>query len=503
MSGAPELPDLTYVEELGSGGFSDVYLYEREHPRMKVAIKLLRSSGLDAAQLQQFRDEANVMAELEHPYIVPVLGAGTAPDGRPYLMMRYYPPPDLGKRVVRQQLSVPEALRTGIQLASAVETAHRSGIIHRDIKPANVLVSRAGDPGLSDFGIAGRGQQTENEDYVGVSMPWSPPEVLAGRSNGSAASDVYSLAATVWHLLVGRSPFSVPGDNSDRSVFSRILNTSPPKTGRADVPPGLDRLLQQAMAKNPAHRPASAIEFARLMQRIEQELRLARTDIVLLDVDPAEADLAPPEANDDADVTMLKRPVTVRPAAPVTPGAATDDADTELRRTPATTTEQTELRRAREAATPGPEANTPSADQNRKVPVAAAATAAAVLLATAVVVGVLLSGSGDAPPPNPGGQPDPSTAQEVIPGLSPLTEPELNAKVTGNDVTFTASGADDGTSYAWQVAVAGDAFAPVDVPPQRRSITVPIAQNGEVCARLMISKDGQSAGPYQVCETRP
>lgn len=281
----PELPGLEFQRKLGSGGFSDVYLYERQRPRMQVAVKVLRADIMDAAQQAQFVAEADTMGELaEHPYIVPVLGAGTAPDGRPFLEMRYYPGPDLAERVKAQPLSVPDAIKMGIQLASAIETAHRAGIIHRDIKPQNVLISSYGVPGLTDFGIAGRPGEVEEDDNVGVSMPWSPPEVLTGASNGSHASDVYSLGATIWNLLVGRSPFSLPGDdNSQRALFTRIVHSKPPMTGRADVPSSLERLLAQAMAKKPEHRPRSAMDLARHLQRVEQELRLARTDIVVLD----------------------------------------------------------------------------------------------------------------------------------------------------------------------------------------------------------------------------
>ncbi|MDO7867835.1 serine/threonine-protein kinase [Nocardioides jiangxiensis] len=281
----PELPGLEFQHKLGSGGFSDVYLYERQRPRMQVAVKVLKADIMDAAQRAQFVAEADTMGELaEHPYIVPVLGAGTASDGRPYLEMRYYPGPDLAERVKAQPLSVPDALKMGIQLASAIETAHRAGIIHRDIKPQNVLISSYGVPGLTDFGIAGRPGDADEDENVGVSMPWSPPEVLTGASNGSQASDVYSLGATLWNLLVGRSPFSIPGDdNSQRALFTRIVHSKPPMTGRADVPSSLERLLAQAMAKKPEHRPRSAMDLARHLQRVEQELRLARTEIVVLE----------------------------------------------------------------------------------------------------------------------------------------------------------------------------------------------------------------------------
>ena len=102
--------------------------------------------------------------------------------------------------------------------------------------------------------------------------------LLDGRSNGSVASDVYSLGATIWHLLVGRSPFSIPsGDNSTRALSARILHAAPPATQRPDVPPALDRLLQQCLAKRPEHRPASALELARALQRIESAAGWPRT----------------------------------------------------------------------------------------------------------------------------------------------------------------------------------------------------------------------------------
>lgn len=282
----PILDGLEYIQPLGSGGYADVYLYEQQMPRMKVAVKVLKSEGLTASIKQQFIDEANTMAQLaDHPYIVQVFRAGTSDDGRPFLVMKYYPPPNLAQRARRERFSVEEVLRTGIQLASAVETAHRAGVIHRDIKPANVLVSQYGSPGLTDFGIAGRGGALEDlDDDIGVSVPWAPPEVLYGQSNGDARADVYSLAATLWQLLVGRSPFEVPGgDNSAYALMPRIRSNPPPETERADVPASLERLLAQAMSKNPLARPGTALELARSLQHIEQQERFSRTAIVVLD----------------------------------------------------------------------------------------------------------------------------------------------------------------------------------------------------------------------------
>ncbi|MGH3262671.1 MAG: protein kinase domain-containing protein, partial [Trebonia sp.] len=113
-------------------------------------------------------------------------------------------------------------------------------------------------------------------------VPWSPPEILFGTSPGDQRADVYSLGATLWHLLVGRSPFEQPGgDNGTFALMGRIKSEGPPRTQRTDVPDSLERLLRQTMAKDPAARPQSAMELIRGLQSIEQELRLPLTHPIL------------------------------------------------------------------------------------------------------------------------------------------------------------------------------------------------------------------------------
>ena len=326
---APSIPGLSYLRKLGAGGYADVYLYEQALPARRVAVKVLRDSDLTRGVVQRFRSEANAMALLEHPHIVPVYATGSTNDGRPYLVMMYYPRASLAERAKRERLGVAEALRLGIQLASAVETAHRAGLLHRDIKPSNVLTSQYGTPGLTDFGIAAEVSEAEDDD-TGVSVPWSPPEVLYVTQPASARSDVYSLAATVWHLLVGRSPFELPGaDNSHYSLMKRIRDQPVPDTGRPDVPASLERMLKAGMAKDPGLRPASAMDFARSLQVIEQELRLPRTEIVVAE------DLATPTGPDaGGDETRMQGPQLLAAQAPSGTTPPTEDLRTR-RRTPA------------------------------------------------------------------------------------------------------------------------------------------------------------------------
>lgn len=334
MTAPPQIPGLVYVQPLGSGGYADVYLYEQQSPRMPVAVKVLKAGSLSDRVRAEFLAEADTMAQLgDHPYIVQVFRAGTSADGRPYLVMKYYPPPNLAQRSRTERFAVGDVLRIGIQLASAVETAHQAAIIHRDIKPANVLVSAYGAPGLTDFGIAGRGLRTHADaaihgvsgrEEVGVSVPWSPPEVVYAESDGDARSDVYSLAATLWQLLAGRSPFEVPGqDNTAYALMPRIRTMPVPTTGRPDVPPSVERVLANAMAKDPAHRPASAMAFALELQAVEQELHLPRTQILVLDdrgrtrLTARPGEVAPGAGSDDH--THVKGPQRVQAQAPVAP----------------------------------------------------------------------------------------------------------------------------------------------------------------------------------------
>ncbi|WP_342371729.1 protein kinase [Propioniciclava soli] len=318
----PEIPGLAFLDKLGSGGYADVYLYSQAMPARKVAVKVLREAGLSAGRAARFAAEANAMAQLEHPHIVPVYAAGTTGDGHPYLVMMFYPQASLAERARKERFSVAEVLRIGIQISSAVETAHRSGLLHRDIKPANILTSQYGTPGLTDFGIAAQVSEVDDDD-AGVSVPWSPVETLYVTGPATVRSDVYSLAATLWHLLVGRSPFEVPGgDNSTYALMKRIRDVPAPSTGRSDVPTSLERLLRTALAKDAHVRPASALALARSLQAIEQELRLARTEIVLAEdaaAVPAPDDGTtrvtsperPPRPGDDA--TRLRQPQRVEP----------------------------------------------------------------------------------------------------------------------------------------------------------------------------------------------
>ena len=336
----PEIPGYTYRRELGAGGYSRVYLYEQHMPRREVAVKVM-DTDVAGSSASRFESEANLMAKVSsHPAILSVFGAGVSSDGRPFIVMEYCPPPQLGMRLRQKVMTIPETLDTAIRIAGAVETAHRAGIIHRDIKPANILFTLYRRPVLADFGISAMtGPRDTPNELRGMSVPWAPPEQLVGSSNAEPATDVYSLAATVYAMLTGHSPFETPG--SSEGVYElarRIVKDAVPPLGRPDVPPSLVRVLTVALEKDPARRYPTMLSFARALQQIQGELGLPTTAVDLYDDGEDEGPDRAPLDVDDPEATRLgvfsrveepvvvpadSRPPAVEPEEPHRPGIST------------------------------------------------------------------------------------------------------------------------------------------------------------------------------------
>ena len=336
----PEIPGYTYRRELGAGGYSRVYLYEQHMPRREVAVKVM-DTDVAGSSASRFESEANLMAKVSsHPAILSVFGAGVSSDGRPFIVMEYCPPPQLGMRLRQKVMTIPETLDTAIRIAGAVETAHRAGIIHRDIKPANILFTVYRRPVLADFGISAMsGPRDTPNELRGMSVPWAPPEQLVGSSNAEPATDVYSLAATIYAMLTGHSPFETPG--SSEGVYElarRIVKDAVPPLGRPDVPLSLVRVLTVALEKDPARRYPTMLSFARALQQIQGELGLPTTAVDLYDDGEDGSQDRVPLDVDDPEATRLgvfsrveepvvvptdSRPPAVEPEEPHRPGVST------------------------------------------------------------------------------------------------------------------------------------------------------------------------------------
>lgn len=306
----PTIDGYTFEKVLGSGGFADVFQYQQHRPQRTVAIKVMRRDMDSEEARRSFDIEADRMAQLSsHPYIVTIYTSGIADDGRPYLVMEYCPS-SLGAKF-RAGMGVTEVLTVAIQIAGAVEAVHRAGILHRDIKPANVLLTKYRKPALTDFGISAATH--DHKEAEGLSIPWSPPEAF-GTAGSTVASDVYSLAATVYGLLAGRTPFEIPGgDNSAPALVARIESATVPNLGRGDVPASLQQVFATAMDKNPAARYHSAEALARAWQQVQTELRMSVTPIEV----PDDAVPDPPSTDDDEPLTRIRSIQSIDPVAPV------------------------------------------------------------------------------------------------------------------------------------------------------------------------------------------
>ncbi|MBT8226808.1 MAG: serine/threonine protein kinase [Dactylosporangium sp.] len=282
---APEIAGYRYVEPLGSGGFADVFRYERLVTEAHVAVKVLRGEAVAEDVRQQLISEARAMGRLtregRHPHIATVDGIEWIGD-RPCLIMEYCPGGSLADQLgKRRRFAPPEVLKIGVQIAGALQTAHTANIVHRDIKPGNIMFDRYDEPRLADFGIAALTADEAARASEWFSVHYAAPEVLDGP--GDERSDLWALAATLYELLADRPPFKAGGEDNRRpAVERRIRSGDIPAFDRVDVPEELLALLRAAMTRDPglrARRIGSAREFARRLQEIERRLGYPVTDL--------------------------------------------------------------------------------------------------------------------------------------------------------------------------------------------------------------------------------
>ncbi|MEU1432170.1 protein kinase [Nocardia sp. NPDC005746] len=259
------------AQEVGSGGFGIVYHCTQTASDRIVAVKVL-IADLEEDNRKRFVREQRAMGRLTgHPRIVGVLEVGTTASGRPYLVMPYYQRGSLAARVARHgPLSAEGTLRVGVQVAGALETAHRLGILHRDVKPSNILISDYGELALTDFGIArvGDGFRTVTGTITG-SPAFTAPEVLAGEEP-TAAADVYSLGATCFALLTGHAAFERRNGEELVAQFARITLQPTPNLRVHGIDDDISAAIECAMARDPEQRPSMAA-LGEQLQRLQAE----------------------------------------------------------------------------------------------------------------------------------------------------------------------------------------------------------------------------------------
>jgi len=245
------------VEQHGSGGMATIY--KAYHPNLDryVAIKMMHQAFLEDKTFRaRFEREAQIVARLEHPNIVPVYDFSEH-DGQPYLVMKYIEGETLKSVLAKQgALSLEDILRLMTPIAHALTYAHEHGVLHRDIKPSNIIIDGNGTPFLTDFGlarIAQAGESTMSQDMLLGTPHYISPEQAKGGIELDARTDVYSMGVILYELVVGRVPFSA--DTPYAIVHDHIYSPLPlPRKINPDIPEGVERVLLKALAKQPHDR---------------------------------------------------------------------------------------------------------------------------------------------------------------------------------------------------------------------------------------------------------
>lgn len=306
------------VELLGHGGMATVYKGYRRDIDRYVAVKVLPPHpGLDKQFIERFRLEAKTIARLQHPHILPLYDYGVEDDIL-YLVMAYIEGGSLSGKIKRGNLQLKEIERLLRQIATAMDYAHRQGIVHRDIKPDNILLDKEGNALLADFGIVkiaeGESKLTVTGGLVGTPA-YMAPEQATGETNLTGSADLYSLGVVVYEMLTGRQPYTA--DTPMQVAIKHITEPVPnPRDVVAELPPMLDLVMQRVLAKNPQNRHKTAVEFADDFARaIQGEEAFAR---VAIDFQPS----PDPTRLNPADSSSAA-PIVVPTTAPISTGFPT------------------------------------------------------------------------------------------------------------------------------------------------------------------------------------
>jgi serine/threonine protein kinase len=260
---------------LGRGGMGEVWQGVRDDGafRKAVAIKIMTTPLEGEGQfLERFRQERQVLANLDHPGIARILDGGELSDGRPYMVMDYVEGLALDRHCHERQLSIQDRIRLMMQVCEAVEYLHSMGVIHRDLKPGNILVTSNGTVKLLDFGIArvntiGQDAVMTSPQHRLLTPGYASPEQMAGETC-TPRSDIYSLGAVLYVLLTQQTP-SLSAPTAPSGMLTTVAGGQS-KTGPRlpqHLLGDLDGIAMKALERNPAHRYQTALEFAADLRR--------------------------------------------------------------------------------------------------------------------------------------------------------------------------------------------------------------------------------------------
>jgi serine/threonine protein kinase len=257
------------TEQIGRGGFGIVFEAVDTELGRKVAIKLLHNRRVaDPREIERFKREAGIVAQLCHENVVTLYDYGTV-DGTPYLVLERLHGETLAARLAREKIAAAEALRIAVAIARGVDHAHRAGIVHRDLKPSNVFLTTSGGVKVLDFGISkdvSARASTDETTLIGTPQYMAPEQALGDNQSIDARSDLFSLGAILYEMLSGRPAFA---GRTFVEVALRVAREAPVPLGQLapELPRAVVAVAERALAKAPAARFADAQSFLRELDR--------------------------------------------------------------------------------------------------------------------------------------------------------------------------------------------------------------------------------------------
>lgn len=268
--------------QLGQGGMATVYLAYHEQLDREVALKVMHRNFLDDATfVARFTREAQIVAILEHPNIVPVYDFDEH-DGLPFLVMKYIKGQTLKRKLIKKPLTLDEILHVIRPVGSALSYAHEKGVLHRDIKPSNIVIDIDNVPYLTDFGLArlaSSGESTMSADMLLGTPHYISPEQARGDKDLDGRTDIYSLGVVLYELLVGHVPFTA--DTPYSIIHDHIYTPLPEPTKiNPEITLSVEAVLYKALAKNREDRYTTANELV-------DDLRSALDESNLTELDPS------------------------------------------------------------------------------------------------------------------------------------------------------------------------------------------------------------------------
>ncbi len=282
------------IREIGRGGMATVYLAVDPRIKREVAIKVLpRQFTHDPRFLERFEQEARMIATLQDPAIVPIYDFGEYEDA-PYIVMRYMAGGTLWERIRIGPLDMAEIVQILVQLAPALDEAHRRGIIHRDLKPDNVLFDGSGRSYLADFGVARMAEATHTMTVVGTPAYMSP-EQAQGKQKLDWRSDNYALSVMLFEMLTGQQPYVA--ETPTGQMLMHILEPVPDVlTANPELPPQTQAVIDKGMAKDREERYQSAGELLEAVHYLQS--LIAATQLPGAEAGPSYFDSETPVAMD-------------------------------------------------------------------------------------------------------------------------------------------------------------------------------------------------------------